>query len=107
MQIKPKLPSTRITGIGCEWFPENFTTFQEELNHIVSYGRHANRFFLFRGQKNYEWLLDSIIARSIKKILDVDPPYKLASHIQCLPWVNTLFGWLLIYKFRVRTQPSE
>lgn len=98
------MASTRVSGMGCEWQPENFGAFWEEYCYIISYGKESERCFLFRGQRDYQWLLDSTIACSIKRILDVEPPYKLRDDMRRLDWINKLFGWMLIYKFRIRKQ---
>lgn len=60
--ITPSLDSTIING-GNEWRPTSFENFLIELKHITP----EDQACIFRGHCKTDWLLDSTLARSLKK----------------------------------------
>ncbi len=77
-KIRPILKTTEHSPDSREWVPSSFDGFLKELEHIINSCEGDDPLQLFRGQENYEWLLDSTFIRNC------------ISHIFSIPKYNAL-----------------
>jgi len=70
--VKPITPKLRTTTTGvapCEWLPQSFTDFVEEVTHIEEHVRELDHLIFYRGHRDRKWLLDSTFVRSCKNFV--------------------------------------
>jgi len=106
--IRPIFESTEHSPDFREWAPSSFEGFLEELEHITKSCEGHDPLPLFRGQANYEWLVDSTLVRnSIRQIFDVPDYHKLSKKIrQSVSFHRTMTSMVLL-KFGTVWNPSQ
>lgn len=68
-EFQPTSPTTRVysTAMDWAWKPDSFENCLRELKHAAAVLSRSNHLILYRGQRDRSWLIDSTIARSLKK----------------------------------------
>ena len=106
--IQPKLKSTDHSDDLREWVPSSFDSFLTELDHIINSCEGKDPVPLFRGQTNYEWLLDSIFVRNcIKHIFAISDYNELKNEIRHTVSFHRTITSLLLLKFGTVWKPSQ
>lgn len=107
-KITPKSKKTKFSKDLREWIPATFDDFLLELKHVEAACEGEDSCCLFRGQADYQWLLDSTFVRNAIKTI-----FKLTDHRKLLPTVrntvafNRVIASLLSFKCTVLCKPSE
>lgn len=96
--IRPILETTEHSPDFREWTPSSFDGFLKELEHIVNSCEGQDPLPLFRGQANYEWLLDSTFVRNcISHMFAISEHHILTKTIrQSVTFHRTIVSLLLL-----------
>jgi len=106
--IKPKRKSTEHSPDYREWEPSSFESFLIKLDHIISSCEGDDPVPLFRGQTNYEWLVDSTFVRyCIQHIFDIFDYYILKKEIRQSVSFHRTIASLILLKFGTVWKPSN
>jgi hypothetical protein len=106
--IKPKMKDTEHSDDFRTWIPSSFDSFMIELNSIINSCEGADPLPLFRGQTNYEWLLDSSFVRNcIKHIFNVPDYNSLKKEIRHSISFHRTIVSLILLKFGTVWKPSK
>jgi hypothetical protein len=98
--ISPKLKSTKHTDDLREWMPNSFDNFLIELDHITNSCEGPDSAPLFRGNTNYEWLVDSTIVRnSTQHLLKISDYHNLPPEIRCTVQFHRTITSIILLKF--------
>lgn len=89
---QPRFADTARSDDGRVWTPSSATNFLAELEGIAEQAQTSNIFY--RGQEDFDWLLDSTIARTIKcKLFGFKPGEFPDKRTAASHWfVQTLYG---------------
>lgn len=101
-EIQPSITSTEVISTAREWAwkPDSFENFLNELGHISTTLTGPNRLTLYRGQRNESWLLDSTIARSLKrKWFGIPDGYSFNQEVKETYELHRLLASAVLWKF--------
>ena len=109
-EFKPLRSSTKIYSASNEWAwcPASFESFIEEYEHVSDTLSGPDRLVLYRGQRDHSWLLDSTIARSLKKNwFHVLPGHQFNAQAQESFELHRLLVSAALWKFAHVVRPSQ
>lgn len=99
-RIRPILETTEHSPDFREWAPSSFEGFLKELEHIISSCEGQDPLPLFRGQANYEWLLDSTFVRNcISHIFAISGYHTLSKTIRRTVAFHRTISSLILLKY--------
>ena len=106
--IRPILETTEHSRDFREWAPSSFEGFIKELEHISNSCKGNDPLPLFRGQANYEWLVDSTIVRnSIEQIFNIPDYHKLNRKIRQSVSFHRTMTSIILLRFGTVWNPSQ
>lgn len=109
-EFKPICPSTKVYSSSSEWawLPESYETFMREYEYVARTLSSPDRLVLYRGQRDHTWLVDSTIARSLKKNwLHVLPGHQFSARAQDSFELHRLLVSAVLWKFTRVLRPSQ
>ena len=109
-EFKPRYSSTKVYSTANEWAwrPETFEAFLEEYQHVSNTLSGPDRLVLYRGQRDHAWLLDSTIARNLKKNwFHVLPGHQFNAEAQNSFELHRLLVSAVLWKFAYVVRPSQ